>query len=72
MIVRKTKGELDLMDDANRIVHQVLDLLEQTVAPASYCRRSQAASSGQRPRGSKSGPTAMSPTTITPASARPP
>jgi methionyl aminopeptidase len=38
VIVRKTKGELDLMDEANRIVHQVLDLLEQAVAPGISSR----------------------------------
>lgn len=38
MIVRKTRGELDLMDEANRIVHQVLDLLEQEVVPGISTR----------------------------------
>ncbi|HUP25621.1 MAG TPA: type I methionyl aminopeptidase [Thermoanaerobaculia bacterium] len=38
MIVRKTRGELDLMDEANRIVHQVLDILEQEVAPGISTR----------------------------------
>lgn len=38
MIVRKTRGELDLMDEANRIVHQVLDALEHAVAPGVTTR----------------------------------
>jgi hypothetical protein len=37
--------------------------IEQSVAPAAQRSRSQAASTGQRPRGSKSREVAMSPTT---------
>jgi methionyl aminopeptidase len=33
VIVRKTKGEIELMDEANRLVHQVLDRLEAAIAP---------------------------------------
>ena len=33
MTVLKTKGEIDLMDAANRIVHQVLDEMERMIAP---------------------------------------
>ncbi len=32
-MVLKTSGEIELMDEANRIVHQVLDLIEAKVAP---------------------------------------
>ena len=32
-MVFKTPGEVDLMDEANRIVHEVLDLMAETVAP---------------------------------------
>ncbi len=32
-MVFKTPDELELMDEANRIVHEVLDLMAQTVAP---------------------------------------
>ncbi|MFQ5524929.1 MAG: type I methionyl aminopeptidase [Thermoanaerobaculia bacterium] len=32
-MVFKTPGEVDLMDEANRIVHEVLDLMAKTVAP---------------------------------------
>jgi methionyl aminopeptidase len=38
VIVRKTKGEIELMDEANRIVHQVLDQLEQAVVPGATTR----------------------------------
>jgi methionyl aminopeptidase len=33
MTVLKTQGEIELMDEANAIVHQVLDFIEETVAP---------------------------------------
>jgi methionyl aminopeptidase len=33
MTVLKTAGEIELMDEANRIVHQVLDEMERTIAP---------------------------------------
>lgn len=32
-MVFKTPGEVDLMDEANRIVHEVLDLMARTVGP---------------------------------------
>ena len=32
-MVLKTSGEIELMDEANRIVHQVLDMIETRVAP---------------------------------------
>lgn len=32
-MVFKTPGEVELMDEANRIVHEVLDLMARTVAP---------------------------------------
>jgi methionyl aminopeptidase len=38
VVVRKTKGEIELMDEANRIVHQVLDVLEHAVAPGVTTR----------------------------------
>lgn len=37
-MVLKTRGELDLMDEANRIVHAVLDGIEQRVAPGVTTR----------------------------------
>ena len=33
MIVRKTDGELELMHQANRIVHEVLDGIAERVGP---------------------------------------
>lgn len=33
MMVLKTRGEIDLMDEANRIVHQVLDAIDERIAP---------------------------------------
>jgi methionine aminopeptidase len=33
MTVLKTRGEIDLMDQANRIVHQVLDAMDEMIAP---------------------------------------
>ena len=35
MIIRKTDGELDLMEDANRIVHEVLDGIGERVRPGA-------------------------------------
>lgn len=32
-MVYKTLGEIDLMDEANRVVHQVLDLMAEQIAP---------------------------------------
>ncbi len=32
-MVLKTRGEIDLMDEANRIVHQVLDAIDERIAP---------------------------------------
>jgi methionyl aminopeptidase len=32
-MVLKTRGEIDLMDEANRIVHQVLDAIGERIAP---------------------------------------
>lgn len=38
MIVLKTRGELELMDEANRIVHRVLDGIAELVAPGRTTR----------------------------------
>jgi len=35
MMVLKTRGELELMDDANRIVHEVLEGLGERVEPGA-------------------------------------
>ena len=37
-MVFKTPGEIELMDEANRIVHEVLDLVADTVAPGVTTR----------------------------------
>jgi methionyl aminopeptidase len=52
MIVLKTPGELQLMDEANRLVHQVLDELEALVVPGVSTRElDQAAESSIRAAG---------------------
>lgn len=33
MVVLKTNGEIALMEEANAVVHRVLDLIEETIAP---------------------------------------
>ena len=38
MIVLKTQGELELMDQANRVVHEVLELLAERIAPGVTTR----------------------------------
>jgi len=38
-VVLKTRGELDLMDEANRIVHEVLDGIAERVAPGVTTRQ---------------------------------
>ncbi|HVS16300.1 MAG TPA: type I methionyl aminopeptidase [Thermoanaerobaculia bacterium] len=38
MIVLKTEGEIELLDQANRVVHDVLDVLEELVAPGVTTR----------------------------------
>ncbi|HLF55719.1 MAG TPA: type I methionyl aminopeptidase [Thermoanaerobaculia bacterium] len=38
-MVLKTRGELDLMDEANRIVHEVLDGIAERVAPGVTTRQ---------------------------------
>lgn len=38
MTVLKTPGEIDLMDEANQIVHRVLDLMQERIAPGVTTR----------------------------------
>ena len=38
MTVLKTAGEIELMEEANAIVHRVLDMIEETVAPGITTR----------------------------------
>ena len=38
MMVLKTAGEIDLMDQANRIVHEVLDNLAERIRPGATTR----------------------------------
>ena len=48
MMVLKTPGELELMDEANRIVHRVLDGLAERIAPGSDHRRARPLRGGAR------------------------
>jgi methionyl aminopeptidase len=38
MTVLKSEGEIELMDEANRIVHRVLDLIQERIAPGVTTR----------------------------------
>ena len=53
MIVFKTAGELELMDEANALVHRVLDGIAERIAPGVTTARARPLGGGDDPRGGR-------------------